>query len=280
MFEDRYSGDPIAGFRARPAPVAAPEQPAEPGLVLEDPGSGFVGAVIGIADGLVELEDRHGRMRGFPLGHRMLLDGAIVTVTRPAAAPAARARTASGSFAVAGQRARIARSSRLFVEGRHDAELVEKVWGDDLRVEGVVVELLDGADELAAVLGEFAPGPGRRAGVLLDHLVPGSKEQRIAEAVARGPHAAHTLVLGHSFVDIWQAVKPGRLGLPTWPEIPRSIEWKAGICAALGIPDAGQAEIAQTWQRILGRVRDFGDLEPALLGRVEQLIDFVLDDSD
>lgn len=277
-YVDRYAGDPIAGFRARSGPRAVPEQAAEPGLVLEDPGSGFVGAVLRIADSLIELEDRHGRVRGFPLGSRMLLDGATVTVTRPAAAPAARARTASGSFAVASHRARTARGSRIFVEGRHDAELVERVWGDDLRIEGVVVELLEGADELAAVLDDFAPAPGRCAGVLLDHLVPGSKEQRIADAVARGPHAAHTLVLGHPFVDIWQAVKPARLGLESWPVIPRGTEWKAGICAALGIPGAGPAEIAQTWQRILGRVRGFGDLEPQLLGRVEQLIDFVLAD--
>ena len=53
------------------------------------------------------------------------------------AGPAARTRTASGSRAVAGTRARVARGSRIWVEGRHDAELVEHVWGDDLRVEGV-----------------------------------------------------------------------------------------------------------------------------------------------
>ena len=29
------------------------------------------------------------------------------------------------------------------------------------------------------------------------------------------------------------------------------------------------------WKRILGTVRTYRDLEPALLGRVEELIDFV-----
>ena len=48
-----------------------------------------------------------------------------------------------------GTKARVARASRIFVEGRHDAELVEKVWGDDLRVEGVVVEYIEGVDDLA-----------------------------------------------------------------------------------------------------------------------------------
>ena len=82
-------------------------------------------------------------------------------------------RTASGSTAVAGATARIAQASRILVEGVHDAELVEKVWGDDLRVEGVVVEPIDGIDNLPAVLVDFRPGPGRRLGVLVDHLVEG-----------------------------------------------------------------------------------------------------------
>ena len=46
----------------------------------------------------------------------------------------------SGSMAVAGAKARTARAARIVVEGVHDAELVERVWGDDLRIEGVVVE--------------------------------------------------------------------------------------------------------------------------------------------
>lgn len=274
---DRYGSDVLAGFRARATPAPAPEQPIEPGLVLEDPSSGFVGAVVGYADRLVQLEDRHGRVRAFPLGSRMLVDGAPVTLARPTAAPAARARTASGSFAAPERPARVARASRIFVEGRHDAELVERVWGDDLRVEGVVVELLEGVDALEAVLREFRPSEGRRAGVLVDHLVPGSKESRVADAVHRGPHGAHVLVVGHPFVDVWAAVKPSSVGIAAWPIVPRGVEWKAGVCAALGWPHETHADVAQAWQRILGRVRGYGDLEPQLLSRVEQLIDFVTD---
>jgi hypothetical protein len=171
--------------------------------------------------------------------------------------------------------ARVARASRIFVEGRHDAELVEKVWGADLRIEGVVVEYIEGVDNLDAILRNFRPGVGRRVGVLVDHLVPGSKESRIAEAVARGPFASSVLVVGHPFVDVWQSVKPARIGLSAWPEVPRSIEWKHGICDVLGWPHEEQADIARAWQRILGQVRTFADLEPQLLGRVEHLIDFV-----
>ncbi|MFL6131272.1 MAG: DUF3097 family protein, partial [Nocardioidaceae bacterium] len=190
-------------------------------------------------------------------------------------APARPTRTASGSVAVHDARARVARGSRIWVEGRHDAELVEKVWGDDLRVEAVVVEYIDGVDDLADRLRDFRPGPERRVGVLVDHLVKGSKESRIAEAVTKSPVGKHVLIVGHPFVDIWQAVKPDRLGLQVWPRIPRNVEWKKGICQQLGWPHRDHADIARAWKHILGKVDSFADLEPALLGRVEELIDFV-----
>jgi hypothetical protein len=104
-------------------------------------------------------------------------------------------------------------------------------------------------------------------GVLLDHLVPGSKESRLAAEVT----TPHVLVLGHPYVDVWQAVKPQVLGIPAWPRVPPGRPWKAGVIEALGWRlDEGEA-----WRHILSRVRGYGDLEPALLGRVEELIDFV-----
>jgi hypothetical protein len=199
----------------------------------------------------------------------------VLTAPVTRAGPGTSRRTASGSVAVPGAPARVARESRILVEGRHDAELVEKVWGDDLRLEGVVVEYLGGVDDLVEVLGEFRPGPARRAGVLVDHLVPGSKESRIADDVRRSPVGEHVLVVGHPFVDVWAGVKPERLGLRAWPEIPRDVKWKHGICEALGWPHADQADIARAWQQILSRVSSYADCEPALLGRVEELIDFV-----
>ncbi|MEV1129610.1 DUF3097 domain-containing protein [Agromyces sp. NPDC049794] len=273
---DRYGDDALAGdWRAR-GRRTIPKVEAERDLVVELAGDGYVGAVVGLDKQHVVLEDRLGRKRLFPLGHGFLIDGEAIELVRPVPkAPTVRARTASGSFAVEAAPARVALPSRIFVEGRHDAELVEKVWGADLRIEGVVVEYLEGVDVLEAQLDEFRPGPGRRAGILVDHLVPGSKEQRIADAVALGPHGRHVLVVGHPFIDIWQAVKPARLGRDAWPVIPRGTEWKHGVCEAFGWPHAEQADIARAWQHILGRVRGYGDLEPALLGRVEELIDFV-----
>ncbi|WP_209561271.1 DUF3097 domain-containing protein [Frigoribacterium sp. PvP032] len=276
MDDDRYGHDVLSGdWKKRAAPAAPTPTDAVRDLVVEEVRSGFTGAVVRVEAGTVELEDWKGRVRAFPLGGSFLIDGSPVALRVPRATPQGRARTASGSFAVDRARARVARESRIFVEGRHDAELVEKVWGADLRVEGVVVEYLEGVDHLAEVLAEFRPTATRRVGVLVDHLVTGSKESRIAESIARGPSGAHVLVVGHPFVDVWQAVKPGRLGLEAWPTVPRSVEWKHGICEHLGWPHDDQADIAAAWQRILGRVRTFGDLEPALLGRVEQLIDFV-----
>jgi hypothetical protein len=283
---DRYGGDVLSGdWKAPPRGRSRPVE-AVGDLVVEDVETGWVGAVVRVekAGGVhvVHLEDARGRTRGFPLGPGFLLDGAPVTLVAPRgpAAPAAPTRTASGSRAVAGLRARSARGSRIWVEGRHDAELVEKVWGHDLRVEGVVVEMLDGVDDLAAAVRDFAPGPGRRLGVLVDHLVPGSKESRlVAQAVAQPRFAPHLLVVGHPFVDVWQSVRPDRLGLAAWPVVPRGTDWKHGILDALGWPHADQADVAHGWKRILGSVSSYADLEPELLGRVEELIDFVTADA-
>jgi hypothetical protein len=274
-FDDRYGSDVLAGFSTRAAKPDLAVVEAQPGLVVEETANDFVGAVVRIEGRLVELEDRRGARRMFPLGPGFLVDGAPVALRAPREKPVGLLRTASGSLAGPAERARVARGSRIFVEGRHDAELVEKVWGTDLRREGVVVEYLEGVDNLEVELRDFLPSAQRRVGVLVDHLVPGSKESRIANAVSAGPYGAFVSVVGHPFVDVWQAVKPARLGLTEWPVIPREIEWKHGVCAALGWPHADQADIAAAWQHILGTVNTYADLEPALLGRVEQLIDFV-----
>lgn len=281
---DRYGSDIFKNDPHRDGPYAhrprAVKMPAEPGLVVEEPDSGFVGAVVRVEKSggmhLVELEDRRGRRRAFPLGGGFWVDGKPVELTvwiPPKTAPEKRV-TASGSRAVELPRARVAKQSRIFVEGSHDAELVEKVWGDDLRVEGVVVEFLQGIDHLEQILEVFGPTLQTRVGVLVDHLVPGSKESRIAAAVeARWPGAVK--VVGHPYVDIWQAVKPARVGLRAWPEIPRGTDIKVGTLQALGLPAASKEDIGLGWKAILGRVRNYQDLEPALLGRVEELIDFV-----
>ncbi|MDT0327423.1 DUF3097 domain-containing protein [Nocardiopsis lambiniae] len=263
----RYGRDVLAEGRRRPKNTVR-EVPLSRDLVVEDVGEAFCGAVVDWDKATVTLEDRHGRRRVFDLAPAaFLVDGGPVTLVRPAAAPRGPLRSASGSVAVTDLRARTARESRIYVEGAHDAELVEKVWGHDLRVEGVAVEFLEGVDDLPAIVAEFTPGPGRRLGILVDHLVPGSKESRIAERV-RGEHV---LVAGHPYVDVWQAVRPSVLGFSTWPDVPKGVPWKEGVLAALG----WRMETGEAWRRILGSVRTYADLEPALLGRVEELIDFV-----
>ncbi|MCZ2402691.1 DUF3097 domain-containing protein [Paenarthrobacter sp. Z7-10] len=268
------------------APVASrlPEVPADLGLVLEDVQSGWVGAVVRVEKSggmhILALEDRRGRTKSFQLGFGFLLDGRPVKIVAPGStkpgSPAPTLRTASGSVKVAGQRAQVARASRIWVEGKHDAELVEKVWGDDLRVEGIVVEPLHGIDDLAAAVRDFAPGPGRRLGVLVDHLVPNSKESRIAADVLRQPGSRNNvLIVGHPYVDVWQAIRPAVLGIPAWPSVPRNIEWKVGILTSFGWPHTTATDIAMGWKRLLGKVGSYADLEPTLLGRVEEVIDFL-----
>jgi Protein of unknown function (DUF3097) len=271
----RYDGDVLAGNWRRPRVV--PEVPAVRDLVVEDAETGFCGAVVRSEQmpggATVTLEDRRGRLRAFPLGPGFLVDGSPVTLVGPTSTgptstgPPPRRRTASGSFAVATARARVAVASRIYVEGRHDAELVERVWGDDLRIEGLAVEYLGGINDLVAVVRDFRPGRGRRLGVLVDHLVAGSKESRIAAEIA----SPHVLVVGHPYIDVWQAVRPAAVGIPAWPEVPRGQPWKEGVCSVLGWP----IDTAAAWRRILSCVDSYADLEPSLLGRVEEVIDFV-----
>jgi hypothetical protein len=256
--------DVLSGPRRRKIPEVA----AERGLVIEEAGSGFCGAVVRLEYGNVVLEDRHGKHRVFPLEPAgFLVDGKHVTLVPVKAAPPPVAKvSASGSVRVQGHQAKVAKDSRIWVEGKHDAELVERVWGHDLRVEGVVVEPLDGVDVLAERVAEFGTGPERRLGVLVDHLVKGSKESRIVGAV----RDENVLVTGHPYVDIWQAVKPAAVGIKAWPVVPRSVEWKVGICTALG-----WGEPYEGWQRVLAAVSSYRDLETPLIGAVERLIDFV-----
>ena len=275
MRSRRYGPDVLAaGPRRRPpgarapGPREAPKVQAERGLVVEDSEGRFCGAVVGHEQGAVILEDRHGKRRVFPLvPAAFLLDGQPVTLIPPAPAAAGPRRTASGSVAAPTGRAKVARASRIYVEGKHDAELVEKIWGDDLRDVGVVVEYLEGVDDLPAIVAGFSPAPGRRLGVLVDHLVDGSKETRIAAGV-RSPDV---LIAGHPFVDIWAAVRPSAVGIARWPDVPPGQPWKEGVLRAIGWP----LQVPAAWQRILRSVSSYADVEPALLGRVEELIDFV-----
>ncbi|QQU25502.1 DUF3097 domain-containing protein [Corynebacterium ulcerans] len=267
-FTDPYSGNILNGHSRQKRP-SFPQIPAEPGLVVEVMADGFVGAVVNFErtyDGdFIRLEDRHGRERIFKMREgAFMIDGQRVSLTRYVP-KAPQQRSNSGSRRVHNVEAKVAAPSRIWVEGIHDAAIVEKIWGHDLRVEGVVVEYLEGLDNLPERLDEFQPQHGRRVGVLADHLVTGSKEMRLTSSV--GPHV---LVTGHPFIDIWAAVKPERLGLRAWPGVPYGEDWKTGVCRRVGWSDPKEG-----WNRVYNAVSSFRDVDSSLIGAVERLVDFV-----
>lgn len=281
MYHDPYGSDVLANNPY--APRAARPVPVELGMVLEDVVSGYVGEVVDVGrvagSWQMTLEDRAGKRRAFELGKGFWLEGIAVDLQPPAPTlvktqpktVAGKTLTASGSLHV-DHRARVARPSRIWVEGKHDAELVAKIWGEDLAYEGIMIEELFGADNLMDVLAEFAPSDDVRAGILLDHLVPGSKESRIAEQASTLPGV---LVLGHPYVDVWQAIKPGVVGIDRWPDVPRGEDIKVGTLRRLGWAHDTAEDVGLGWKRIVDSVHSYTDLEPALLGRMEELIDFV-----
>ena len=266
-----YERDILDDFAERKQGRKHPEVTATIGMILEDRASGFCGDVVKITFEAVTLRDRLNQFRHFRWKEGgFLLEGKPVTVVRAtqdgAPAPTPTRMTNSGSVASREPaRARVARAARIWVEGKHDAELIEHVWGDDLRELGIVVEPLHGIDDLAGAVREFQPAAQRRLGVLVDHLVAGSKESRIAETV-RDPNV---LITGHPFVDVWAGIRPKVFGLDEWPDVPRGQPWKEGMCRALG------TDLATFWPRLRNRVCTYADLRPELVGAVEQLIDFV-----
>lgn len=264
---DRYGRDVLAP-RPRPGRPTPPAVTLRPGLRLTHRASRFTGVVVETDGGRLTLRAPDGRERVFRAApDAFAADGRPVRLARPARPPAGPRLSASLASVDAGQPARIARASRIWVEGNHDAELLEKVWGDELRDLGLVVEPLGGIDGLPAAVTAFGPGPDRQLGVLVDHLVPGSKESRIAAAAAH----PHVLITGHPYVDVWAGVRPGVLGIAAWPDVPPGTPWKEGVAAALGVADP-----REVWRRALRGVRSIADLEVGLVGAVERLLDFLV----
>ena len=265
------SRDILEEFEQQRGQPVYPTVAATVGQIVEDRSSGFCGDIVSITAEAVTLRDRHSRTRQFrykPGG--FLVDGRPVTLVREQRSSKTRLLTNSGAVAGASQRARVARASRIWVEGRHDAELLQHVWGDELAELAIVVEPMHGIDRLVEMVAEFGPSGQRRLGILVDHLVAGSKEARITEQVA-GPDV---LVTGHPFVDVWAGVRPQVMDLADWPDVPRSMEWKQGLCDSLGV------SLIDFWPRLRNRVRTFADLRPELVGAVEQLINFVAPSGD
>ena len=264
MVSDDILDEVTAGTR-RPS-QSYPRVPATIDLAVLHRGSGRRGRVSRFTGEVVELRDAQGAKHSFRnRPGAFAVSGETVTLVAPDTASASRTRTsAAGAVVDTEQTARVARASRLWVEGDHDARLVERIWGDELRELAVVVEPLGGLDDLRAEVERFGPAPGRSRVVLADHLVDGSKETRIADSV----QSPHVLVVGHPFVDIWQCVRAGSVGIAAWPDVPIGTDWKTGVCDALG-----WGTPAEGWKRVLGSVTTFADLDPSLVNAVERALD-------
>jgi Protein of unknown function (DUF3097) len=263
-------GGGIDDFGAHKGAAQWPSVAAKIGMRAIHRGSRFLGEIVRVMPDGVVIRGASSDERAFRfMPGAFMVDAKAVTLFQPRPKPSELPPviTASGSVKAPQQRAKVARASRLWVEGIHDAALVEKVWGDDLREAAIVVERLDGIDDLSTVVEDFGPDESARLGVLVDHLIPGSKEWHITERV-RGPYVA---IAGTPYVDVWQAVRPGVIGIKAWPVIPRNEEWKAGICKRLG-----GGEPPDFWRKLLASVRTYADLEPSFVGAVESLLDFLL----
>jgi Protein of unknown function (DUF3097) len=260
------SRDILDEFEQQRGQPKYPSVTARVGEIIEDRASGFCGDIVTITAEAVTLRDRDGRTREFRYkSGGFLLEGKPITLVRELRSPRAPSLTNSGAVASPTKRAQVAQASRIWVEGRHDAELLQHVWGEELAELAIVVEPMHGIDRLVEMVDEFQPLPNRRLGILVDHLVAGSKEERITRQVT-GPDV---LVTGHPFVDVWAGIRPQVMNLADWPDVPRDIEWKQGMCDALGV------SLTDFWPRLRNRVQSFADLRPELVGAVERLIDFV-----
>ena len=245
------------------------------GVVVECRASGVVGAIVSFKPQRIVIRDRHGKDHVLvPRDGAFMIGGEAISLRQanPTSSASEPQLTASGSLDLGAIPARTARASRIWVEGIHDAELIEKVWGDDLRAEGIVVEQMEGMDDLAERIASFQPRDGRRLGVLLDHLVDGSREARAAAEIDH----PQVLITGHPYVDVWQSIRPEVVGIDRWPIIERGTDWKSGIMASFGFSGPAGA----FWKQLLGQVENYKDLEQPLLLAVERLIDFVAEPTE
>lgn len=245
------------------------------GVVVEHRGSGIVGAIVSFKPQRIVIRDRQGKDHALaPRDGSFMIGGEAVSLRQanPTHTASESQVTASGSLDLGAIPARTARASRIWVEGIHDAELIEKVWGDDLRAEGIVVEQMEGMDDLAERIASFQPRDGRRLGILLDHLVDGSREARAAAEI----DDPHVLITGHPYVDVWQSIRPEVVEIDRWPTIERGADWKTGIMASFGFSGPAGA----FWKQLLGQVENYKDLEQPLLLAVERLIDFVAEPTE
>ena len=219
----RRRGSSASG-RSRRSPPSA-------GTVVEDPASGFCGAVVRVDVREVTLEDRHGRHRVFPLRPAaFLVDGRPATLVVPP-----RGRGGAGGLGVGVGEGR--EPDRAHGPGEPDLGRGHPRRGARRDACGGTTCGWRVWSSSRCTAWTTSPPWSRSSvrrrtggwGSSSTTSCEGSKETRAAHAVA-GPDV---LVTGHPFVDVWQAVKPSVVGIRAWPAVPRGTDWKTGVCAAL-----------------------------------------------
>ena len=121
------------------------------GVPLLHRSTGIRGRVHQVTDQIVVLQDAKGGRHTFENHPGVFAyQGETVTVVQrrasAASAQPATKRSAAGGVVSTAPVARVAQPSRLWVEGDHDARFMERVWGDELRELGIVVEPMGGID--------------------------------------------------------------------------------------------------------------------------------------
>ena len=117
-------------------------------------------------------------------------------------------------------------------------------------------------------MARFDPGPGAAAwGCCSTTSSPGSKEQRAAE---RLPPTRTCWSPATPSSTCGRPIDPSLAGLAAWPDVPRGGRGRRACRRP-----AASSEPAGSGASLLRRVRTYADLDPALVGAVEQLIDFV-----
>jgi hypothetical protein len=250
--DDRYGSDVLAqGWRERGAKVAV-DVPAEKDLVVEV-ADGFCGAVTRIEGGQVELEDYRGRRRLFPMGAGFMIDGEPVRLVHPARAGTAGARRSAPPRDPS--RSTIPCAHRAAEPDPRRAGTTPSSWrrsGGTICAPRASSWSTCRSRPAGGLLAAAPPRRDRRYGVLVDHLVPGSKETRIVEQIMRGPHGAHLRIVGHPYIDVWQCVTPTAMGIRAWPGSRAARNGRPGS-AAPRLAGRSQADIAHAWKRILSR---------------------------
>ena len=232
---------------ARPEARPRRRGAAELGAVVEEVTTDWCGEIVAVDRDLhtLTLEDRRGKRRTFPLGPGFLLEGRPVILAAPVRGGGPGEADAYG--------VRLGRRPRRQGPGRPGQpdlrrgparrragrEGLGRRPADRGRGRGVPRRRRRPRPTTCATSG---PAPSAGSACSSTTWCAGSKESRIAQRIAKSPVGKHVLIVGHPFIDIWAAVKPERLGLQRWPDVPAQHRVEEGRlpAARLAAPRPGR----------------------------------------